>query len=386
MDLDADFLFLVANSFFTIFCGVTLLFFIYTKRLERHVFYYGWSIGFILYGSQLLLRAFSSTLFLTSVPMIVAFIIFPLSTFLLNPKKSHWQLFFSLTSLYVVLAILFLLGVLEECKQTWILGSAFLYLPVAILLLFHRNHFGASVDKLLIGWFSLFLTNTLFPFGGHVADILAIFSKMVIFMGILNYDFAIIMNKIRKELVSPILLSDTGFVEEGGLRLITFQKNHYTSLVTVSDWLIQNVDSNIARNVETTIIVLNDVIPYSVLRSIVWKKPGMAKVFLFSSNPTNKEEFTTLRLDISELGLTITEVTKKNSLSGEKGELILIDLSIMIHTFSVQQAYALLLNKMGMLRSSGTELTAVFHPETHDKMVVSLFESIADTIIENPFK
>jgi hypothetical protein len=75
-------------------------------------------------------------------------------------------------------------------------------------------------------------------------------------------------------------------------------------------------------------------------------------------------------------------VTRRDPKNGTDHEILLIDLSIMIHTFGTENVYNLLLNKMGLLRSSKTYLTAIFHPETHEGRIVSLFKTLADNITQ----
>lgn len=246
----------------------------------------------------------------------------------------------------------------------------------------HRTIFGNCVDKFIIGWFSLFLINVLIPGGGYISDFLSIFSKVIIMSGIISYDFAIITKKIRNELDSPNLKTIPGFEEEGGLKLVSFRSGPQSPLSNVSQWIDLEVEKNVKNNLDSNIIVLQDTLPYSALRSILWKKPERVRIFIFSQNFSNYREFTTLRYDLTELGATITEIAKRTSEGGGKGDIILVNLSILIHTFGTERVYSFLLNKMGMLRASGTSMFAVFHPETHEEQVANLFRTIADSVIQ----
>jgi len=371
-----------ANSLMTISCGIIILYFLSIKKLQRSIFYYGWSIGFILYGIQILLRVLQFDILITSIPMVFSFILFQFSTWALDGRKELTFLFLPFIFSFFFMLILFLLNILQYGESLWIIGSTFLYLPVTMLVLAHRKFFGNCVDKLLIGWFSLFLINVLIPMGGWVVDAFAIFCKVLILAGIMSYDFAIITQKIRSELGPHIYPFTIGNGEEGGLRLVMFRSENKSSLTNVSNWLKSKIEENIRLNVETNIIVLQSIIPYSILRSIAWSKPELVHFFIFSRSPEKHEEFTALKFGKTELGATITEIARKQSEKKQSGEIILIDLSILIHTFGARQIYSLLLNKMGILRLSGTLLTAVFHPDTHEESVVALFKTIADTIIQ----
>ena len=378
MTVNVDLLLEILNSLLTISCGFILIYFLSIKKLLRNnIFYYGWAAGFILYGFQILMRALEYGIFVTSIPMTVAFIVFQLSTWALDRRKRLIFLFVPFIISYLFIMVLFFLKIMQYSENMWIIGSTLLYLPVALLIMAHRKLFGACVDRLLIGWFSLFLINILMPEGGWIADSLAIFCKLLILTGIMSYDFAVITQKIRRELTSHTYPFTTGYNKEGGLNLVMFKSRSESPLKIVSEWLRGKVEENVRENIETYIIVLQNVIPYSVLRSLAWSKPELVHFFIFSENPESSEEFTTLTFGETELGATITEITRRKN--GKK-EIILIDLSIMIHTFGPKQAYRLLLNKLGMLRSSGTLLTAVLHPDTHEESIVALFKTITDSI------
>jgi hypothetical protein len=152
-------------------------------------------------------------------------------------------------------------------------------------------------------------------------------------------------------------------------------------LPIVSKWLIDHVEKNIIGNVETTILILQDVLPYNVVRSIVWSKPNLIRVLFFSDGVSlSNQEFKTLKFGVTEIGATINEVAKSESKANQCGEIIIVDLSIMIYKFGVNQVYDLLLNKMGILRSNGTKLIALFHPQAHEDRVTALFKTIANRI------
>jgi len=55
---------------------------------------------------------------------------------------------------------------------------------------------------------------------------------------------------------------------------------------------------------------------------------------------------------------------------------------VLIHKFGVKKAYTFLLNKLRILRISSTRLIAIIHTETHDEQTLTLFKSIADSIIQ----
>lgn len=382
MATDINLLMQIANSLFTISCGVILLYLVYRGKLEQHPFYYSWSVGFVLYGIHILLRIFSTAIY-AQIPMFLAFVIFfPFSMLILCSQKRIIVLF-PLTLFFTILFVgLSYYGELQYSEPFWIISSVLFYLPVAAVILIHRKSFGSSVDKLLIGWLSLFIVNVFFPMAGWIADTLAIFGKSILLAGTMSYDFAILTQKVRSGLASSILPPLSGYDEKGQLELVILKSHEGPSLRIVSLWIKDRVSMNVKRNTDTSILVLQDTIPHGILRSIAWTKPEMVHVFIFSHDIPSNPEFTTLKYGITEVGATITEIAKRNSRPERRQEIILVDLSIMIHTLGANEVYSLLLNKMGTLRSYGTSLVAPFHTQTHEDSVIALFSTLASDITQ----
>jgi hypothetical protein len=310
-------------------------------------------------------------------------IFFPFSIFLLRPKKSVVMMFSLLFVLGALFTALAYFGVLQINESFWILASTFFYLPVASVIVVHRRLFGSSVDKLLVGWLTLFLVNILLPMGGWAADTLAIFGKLVLLLGIRDYDFAILSQKIRNGLSSSVSSPIAGFGEKGGMEMVVVKQREEPPLRAVTKWLKNRVDQNVDKGVETSVFIMQNVIPFDALRSIVWNMPDRVHVFMFSNDsPPGGKDFTVLKFGLAEIGAAVTEVTRREREIEVVHEIVLVDLSIMIHTFGTEDVYNLLLNKMGALRSSLTYLTAIFHTSTHEDLVVSLFRTLADNITQ----
>ncbi len=377
---DINLLVETANALVTIGCGIAILFLVLRGTLERHLFYYGWSIGFFLYGLYVLIRPFFPVA-IADIPMAIAFLIFfPITLFVLQPRRYTLILVAFITIVAVIFAGFWLQGYLQINVMFWDLSSVFFYLPVVSVLIVHRKLFGSSVDKFLIGWISLFLVNVLFPLDGWVTDALALLCKLIIIAGIQDYDFALATQRIRKGLSenTPSPVGTFGDEDDTGLELVMLNLKKEDTLTLVTDWIKEKVDTNIRQNIETTVIILQDVLPYKTIRTIVWKKPDIIHVFLFSQNPADgTTEFSTLRYGAAEIGATITEVARSASSQARKNEILVVDLSIMINTLGVIQTYELLLSKMRLLRSNNMSLIALFYPEIHEDKTVALFKSIS---------
>jgi hypothetical protein len=382
MAVEIDLLMQIANSLFTFGCGIILLALVHQGRLERNLFYFGWAIGFFLYGTQIFLRIFSTAIYF-QIPMVLAFLFFfPFSMLVLSSRKN----LFILLPIGFLVAILFLsfsyVGGLHYSELFWVISSAIFYLPVTAVVLIHRKLFGSSVDKLLIGWLSLFVINAFFPMVGWITDTLAIFCKIVLLSGIMSYDFAILTLKVRSGLSSGVLSPLADYGESRQIELVVLRSNQDPPIKTLSVWLKNRVNKNIKEKIDTSLLILHDTIPYEILRSIAWIKPEMVHIFIFSHECSSNTEFTNLKYGMIEIGAAISEIAKKESKPENSKEIILVDLSILIHTFGTKEAYNLLLNKIGLLRSSYTSLAMPFHTKTHEDQVIALFKTLATKITQ----
>lgn len=233
-----------------------------------------------------------------------------------------------------------------------------------------------------MGWFLLFITNLVLFNKGRVTDTFAIISKLILLVGIIDHDFIIMVEKVRREFSPHFPPPDTGWKKEGTLNLVISPRNSLHS--SKIKWIKRKVQENVNRGHDTHIFVFQDVVPHGELREIKWISPERVFIFLFSESAKKaRKEFVVLPLGITRIGATVSEVIKRYEKSERGCTLIFLDLSLLIHWYGAHPVYKMLLNKMGSLREEGIELFAFVNPETHsEKSVVSLFKSISDNIIQ----
>ena len=387
MDNTLNVALLFANAIITFICGGSIAYFTHTKKLKKHYLFLFWTLGFFLYGTEITLRALSvmkiipleTNLF--GVLVIFAFILFPIGLWSLSRRK---HVFYMVTAILILISIFYAFYISGALPQETALSISpfFLYFPVAVTLLEHRRMFGGSLDRIIIGWFLLFLSNFLLPLNLWALDILAIFSKVIILIGIMDYDFIILVKNIRNGLTSHIPSVDAGYKKEGCLNLIKCSSNH--AYQGKSEWVIKKIKGDLKAGIDNYIFCFQDTIPHKVLRSLKWIHPESVFIFLFSSNAADADkEFTVLPMGITEIGAALSEVIKRYANSDGGCRVFFMNLSVLIHAFDVYPCYSMLLNKMGELRAAGVELFAFIHPETHnDKTIVPLFTNISDEITE----
>lgn len=374
---------LLLNSILTIGLGLYIVYSTYTKKLGKQFFYYLFGIGFIIYGIQIFSRIFYADIFLPSLMVIVSFLVLYMGLWTLSRKK----LFSAMISVYVFVLSLMFLWKLNLLPDTLLkfgppIGSFLVYIPILILIFYHRFHFGKVADKLAFGWALLFLAN-ITTFGmGWITDLFAIFAKILIFYGIKGYDFIFVAQKIRDEMAAKQLPPDAGYEKEGKLKLILYTpaSTSYTKQVNYIENLILE---DIRKGINTLVFAFQDVIPHHELRRMKWINPEKVFILLFSASAERaKNEFTVFPMELTKIGVALSEAVKKSEKS-EKGVIIFSNLSLLIHSFEPYPVYAMLLSKMGAFREKGVEVFAFMNPETHtEKSVVSLFTDIADEVIK----
>lgn len=268
MNMDLNLLLLFANGIFTCFCGLTVLNYIASKKIEKHLFYYAWALGFVLYGVQIIIRALSFPFFISATFMFLAVILFLGGTWSLTHKR---RLLYMFILNYIALSLIGAFYLLNVVLYDTALPLANSFWPLIILVsvLYNRVIFGKSADKFSLGWALLLLSNAIL-WGSEWIDLFAIFAKFIILWGIMDYDFVIVTERVRKGLNPQLPPINTGVGKEGGLKLII---NASPSITTMENWTYRKARENAERDVRTYIFSFQDVISHSALRKMKWIKP-----------------------------------------------------------------------------------------------------------------
>ena len=368
------------NAILTLGIGSIILYNLRIKKIKRHAFYYFWSIGFILYGIQIVLRE----IFGPTVPIILlvitAFTLFLAGIWSLNRSKPIMYLTFSIYGLSMIIAYFYYSGIIQ-LTSSFILGTTINFIPVTLAIIYHRSIFGKTVDKLALGWICLYISNVLIWDHQWTLNIFAIVFKFVIFLGIMDYDFLIIAQKVLRNHTQPPP-THTNFESEGTFKLISITNSQ--SQNTIIEWVNKKANENIKNDKTTYIFCFQDTIPYKELWRIKWINPKKVVILLFSSSAEKiKDEFEIFPMDLAHIGAATTEIINNCTKNNKKATIIFLDLSVIIHLFGPRSIYNMLLNKMGSLRESQVELFGFIHPETHnDPSIFSLFKSISDETME----
>jgi len=375
----ADLLTLVLNGAFTILCSLIVTYYIFMKRLTRSWFYACWAIGFFIYGTEILLRASGFPIEISEGLLFVAFLFFVSGIWHLL-RARQFLLMIGVTLCFLAISGLFYALRAFSFAFLEFVGFTVIFLFVGIAILQHRLIFGRSAERLAIGWILLYFSNVLLTEQGWIIDVFAILAKLIILLGIVNYDFIVIADKIREKRFPP---PEAGFGREGGLKLLLSSENSSANQ-REGNWLRKKVVENVKEGSDTIVCVFQDVVPHKELRAVKWISPEKVSIYLFSSSAQKtKSEFTVLPMGLAQIGAALSQATKHCQTSEKGCAVVFFHLSLLIHLYGAEAVYAMLLNKMGYLRENGITLFAVFYPSMHgDQSVVSLFTRLADEIIK----
>jgi hypothetical protein len=371
--------FLLLNGAVTVVCGLIIAYYAIKKKVTESFFHYAWATGFLVYGLEILLKAGGFSVEIAQALFYFAFVLLIIGIlYLCRAKQLIVILGIGLTSL-LIFSILVLCGIIPYSFLEFIVNTViFLFVVVAIIQ--HRILFGKSANLLAIGWILLFLTNVLLQNSGWISDAFAVTAKIIILLGVLDYDFVVIADKARARRHSA---PDAEYEQEGGLKLLTSVENSNTTTREVN-WIKEKISENAKEGLETIIFAFQDVFPHKELRAIKRISPEKVSVFLFSSSAQKaKTEFIVLPMGLAQIGSAFSQATSQCQKTDKGCTVVFLHLSLLIQVFGAEAVYNMLLNKMGYLRENGINLYAVFYPIMHsDQSIISLYTRLADESIK----
>ncbi len=377
--ISANLIFLLLNGVLTIACSFVITYYVIKKHVTGSLFHYAWAAGFLAYGINIFLRAANFATVVAQALFFIAFIFFVAGIWYLCRAKQFLVIFGIALSFLFLSGLLVFIGLISQGFLVFI-SYTVIFLFVGIAIFQHRILFGKSADRLAIGWVLLYLTNVLLTGVGWAVDAFAVTAKIVILLGVLDYDFVVIAERINeKRFPAP----EAGYGLEGGLKLLISSENANANM-REGNWLRKKASENVKAGVETIVFAFQDLVPHKELRAIKWISPEKVSVYLFSSSAQKaRSEFIVLPMGLTQIGAALTQATKQCEKSDKGCTVVFLHLSLLIQVFGSEAVYNMLLNKMGYMRENGITLYAVFYPSMHsDASVVSLFTRLADESIK----
>lgn len=367
----------------------TISFFPFLYRLykrSRRRFYLLWGIGFLLYGINITIRALWDTVTISSPVTWISF-------------------FFYMTGFIFIIT-----GIGDLVEQTKIALASSLLLPlvpligyyitspeilawtaslspfilISISLFFIRRKYHASLDLFITGWLLLLVVNIALASNMVnliFVDVFAICGKFVILIGMISPKFSFLVDDMKRFLISGTPTEYPSSIQEHFILVNIETSEKYQEY----DWISDKVKDNIKQGIRTILIVLYDLITPSELRSRGLEENDLYFVRMSPSRELkiqSIEDNTALMSDhLSQLDLLISEITEYSEERKIRCDIILYTLTWVIHTHGWDNVYRLLISKIPELKKSNTQIYAVYYPETHNVEEISVFEKIADKIL-----
>ncbi|MCW4012355.1 MAG: hypothetical protein NWF07_05100 [Candidatus Bathyarchaeota archaeon] len=358
------------------------------KRTQRR-FYLLWGVGFGLYGLSIVLRSIIllPTYYDNIVFVLLNYVLLYIPGFILIITgvgvlidRANLLLISSLSMPILILIIYF---TSSPESLGWVISLA-PYLFMAVSLLIIRSKYSASLDLLVVGWASLLLTNIATPLELMTpvyVEVYAIFSKMIILIGMTSPQFSYLVDDLRNFLISGI---PTTYLEDN---LQTFTMLNAEGSVKDRDvqWIRDRIKKNTESGIRNIFLTTYDLISAHDLISkgiseneiyIVRMVPGGR-----DANIVFEQPILTINDNVSDLDMLFSDIINFSNERRIRCEIILYTFSSVIHTHGWKRVYSFVISKLPQLKNSMVHLTVFYYPETHSEEEISKFESMADQII-----
>ena len=375
LGFDLELLARFVNGWITVFCGLFLLN-VYIKWKRKNHFHFLWGLGFILYGTQILLR--TKIYSLTDLPVFSLFFVsiifwFAGVGFALGMLKKFLAIVIIVTMIVSVL----ILNVKDLLVLAFIPG--FMLIGGIFLL---RIKCGKIMNTLFLGWILLLIVNIPFVFGllpQYLIDFLAASAKLIILYGATNPMFAMVGLQMeeflrRRSEATPIERSHIALVKCVG-----------DSRLKELSWIKQTVSESSKKGIKTILVILYDLISPLELRDLGIlddENVYLVRVLRDVKEETSFRRLMTIKDDLTSLGFLLSNIIKYSQESSVNCNVIFYSLSWLIHSHDWRSVFMLVTHKAPDIKSSPIHLHIFYHPETHeDSHTISLFEKIAEEII-----
>ncbi|MFH2112670.1 MAG: hypothetical protein ABIJ47_15590 [Candidatus Bathyarchaeota archaeon] len=363
------------------------LYLIYRKTNRR--FYLLWGIGFLFYGINVIIRTSMLAFNIESMNMEVFSFMFMVIGFTLiitgiGDLINRTRLLL-LASLSVPLA----LAVLFFTTRPMLLGQVIAFLPyvfIAVSLLIIRIYFSATIDFLVIGWMMIALTNIGYGFGfisPFYVEIYIILAKAILYYGSLYPRFSYLVDDLRRFLISGV---PTQYFDNPGEKFVIINSTSGKRSNEIQ-WIKNRMNENSKKAIKTIMLTTYDLISPNDLKATDVDEENLYVVRMVQGGKSAFDIFTerliTINDDLNDLDILFTDILAFSSERRINCQIILYNLSSLIHTHGWKRVYTFLLSKISYLKNSNVYLYAFYYPKTHEvESDIAKFEQLADNVVD----
>lgn len=374
------------NGLFTL-SYFPLLYSIYDKTQKR--FYLLWGAGFLLYGVNIIIRTGFLYFDLNALDIELIPFMFLLTGFTLILTGIGELINRAKTLLLASLIVPLIIAILYFTVQTYYVGQIIAQIPyffICVSLLYIRVNFSASLDLFLVGWVILSLTNIGAAFeliDKMYVEVFAIFGKIVLLIGITYPKFSFLVDDLRRFLISGLPYK---YITEYGDKLVLVNSKS-GNRNTETQWITDRIKDNSEKSIKTVLITTYDLISPSDLATVNVSQELFYVVRMIQGGKSMFDIFTehmmTINDDLNDLDILVTDIINFTNDTKTNCQIILYNLSSLIHTHGWKRVYTFLLSKISLLKSSNVNLYALYYHKTHEiESDIAKFETIADKISE----
>ncbi len=370
---------------------ITLSFFplLYTlyRRTNRRFFLY-WSLGFLLYGINIMLRVVATDIVVSYLTLIAFFL--TTTGFILIVtgigeliKRTRYLLTLTLV-LPLILMVTYLLGGDWQYFIWFIVLSPYTFIVLSLIGI--QAYYKYDIKLLLAGWVNICIINYAYAFelmNPGFVDLLSAVSKIVIYWGMTQPSFAFIVDDLNRFMISGIA-TEYHLPEKGEFSLVNLTGHTRGKEIT---WIKNRIEANSKKGIRTILISYYDLItPRDLGLTQDDEDTYFVRVQTGSKNMPNPFEDKVMSIgdDLSQLDLLFSDIVNMSNERQIGSEIILYSLSTVIHTHGWKRLYTFLTAKIPLIKGSIVYLTCFYYPETHETGAdINKFEMMADKIIKN---
>jgi len=364
-----------------------LLYSIYRKTQRR--FYLYWGAGFLLYGVNIIIRTGLIYFNTSSLGAEIFAFMFSLSglTFIITGIGD--LIHRARTMFWASLSIPLFIIVLYYTTQSYLLGLLIASLPwvfTCISLLIIRVRYSSSLDLFVVGWAILTFSNVGSLFGVMeltYVELMAIFGKVVILFGVLYPRFTYLADDLRRFLIAGV---PQQYLDQRGDKFVLYNSKSGKRSIEIK-WIKEKIADNSLKDIRTIIISTYDLISPTDLMVNTNEDGNMYFVRMIQGGKSLLHDFgeriVVINDDMNDLDILFTDIINFTNERKITAQIILYNLSALIHTHGWKRVYTFLLSKISLLKASNVYLYSLYYPKTHElESEIAKFEKLADSVIE----
>lgn len=360
-----------------------LLYNLYRKTNRRFFLY--WSLGFLLYGTNIMLRVIAPEIIVSRLTLFIFFLTtagFILIVTGIGELVNRRRLLLTMTLvLPIILLIQYVLGGDWQYFIWFIVISPYLYIVVSLVVI--MRVYSYDLKLLLAGWTNIMILNMAFAFemmNPGFVDLMSAVAKVVIFWGMTQPSFAFIVDDLNRFIMGGI---PTEYHEaiNGQFTLVNpINQNREKEI----SWIKERINENSRKGIRTILLSYYDLItPSDIGLSEDEEDTYFVRVQLGSKSMSIpfEDKVMTINDDLSQLDLLLSDIIKFCNERQISSEILVYSVSTIIHTHGWKRLYTFLTSKIPTIKKSSVNLTGFYYPDTHESRAdIVKFEIMADKV------